>query len=44
LAQKKPKRDVRNLIWSEEFNRDGVPSEWTFDIGEPGKDGWGNNY
>jgi beta-glucanase (GH16 family) len=37
-----------NLVWSDEFNTDGVPdaTKWTYDIGDgsaEGIPGWGNN-
>lgn len=36
--------DYTNLVWSDEFNTDGVPdaTKWTYDLGT-GTDGWGNN-
>jgi beta-glucanase (GH16 family) len=39
----KPK-DKFKLVWSDEFNRDGVPdtTNWVYDIGH-GSNGWGNN-
>lgn len=36
--------DFTDLVWSDEFDVDGVPdaSKWTYDIGI-GENGWGNN-
>lgn len=36
--------DKYQLVWSDEFNKDGMPdtASWTYDIGH-GSEGWGNN-
>jgi hypothetical protein len=39
-----PDPEFTNLIWQDEFEADGIPSEanWNYDIGR-GSNGWGNN-